>query len=237
VSDPKVRSGTSIATEKIRQDIIRCVLKPGEKLRIQALCERYAINASAIREALCRLVTDELVEAIDQRGFRVSEVSREDLLDLTQARITIESQALSKAIEIGDAEWESQVLAAYHRLSRCPPPPIDKAPGSSVSPWEVLHQRFHESLIAGCQSRWLISICRALYEKSERYRCLAEDYTRPLTRDGMGEHRQLMEAALSRNAQLACASLSEHFSRTTQIILDGYATLGHRIDPSERASA
>jgi GntR family carbon starvation induced transcriptional regulator len=234
LSDSASRSLTSIAAEKIRTDIVRCVLRPREKLRIQALCERYAINASAIREALCRLVTDELVEAIDQRGFRVARVSREDLLDLTQTRIAIESQALAKAIEIGDDEWESQVLAAYHRLSKCKPPPIDKTPGGSPGDWETLHRHFHEVLIAGCRSRWLLSICRALYEKSERYRCLAEDYTKPAQRDALGEHRELMDAALNRDAAAACARLAQHFTLTTQIILDGIDSAGSLLELNRR---
>jgi DNA-binding GntR family transcriptional regulator len=212
----------SIAIERIRLDIVRCVLKPGEKLRIQSLCDRYDINSSAIREALSRLVTEELVEAVDQRGFRVCQVSRTDLLDLTQTRIGIESLALTQAIELGSAEWESHVLAAYHRLSRCALPPVDKTPGSSTGTWEVLHRQFHETLISGCQSRWLLSICRALFEKSERYRCLADDYTKPSERDALVEHKALMDAALDRDVALACARLEEHFTRTTQIILAGH---------------
>lgn len=229
VNEPGPRSLTSIAVVKIRADVVRCVLKPGEKLRIQALCERYGVNASAIREALSRLVTDGLVEAVDQRGFRVSAVSREDLLDLTETRIGIESQALAKAIEIGDSDWEASVVAAYHRLSRSPLPPVDKAPGSTPSAWEILHRQFHETLLAGCGSRRLIDICRALYEKSERYRRLAEDYTEPRQRDLLTEHRALMEAALARDAALACRKLSVHFTMTTQIILD-------RIDASAGAA-
>lgn len=218
--EPGQRSLASIAAEKIRIDIVRGILKPGEKLRIQTLCERYGINASAIREALSRLVTDDLVEAVDQRGFRVYPISRQDLLDLTQTRIDIESQALTKAIERGDAEWEAQLLAAYHRLSKCAPPRLDTLHANAPGSWEVLHRQFHETLLLGCGSRWLISICRALHEKSDRYRSLSEGYTQPSQRDALAEHRQLLDAALIRNAALARSHLADHFTRTTQIILE-----------------
>ena len=221
VVDPEDgRNLASIVIERLRLDIVRCVFKPGEKLRIQALCERYGINASAIREALSRLVTEELVEAVDHRGYRASSVSRDDLIDLTQTRISIECLAMGQSIELGDAEWESQILAAYHRLSKCAPPPVDRSPGSPPAPWELLHRQFHESLIAGCRSRWLLSICRALFEKSERYRHIADGYTTPLQRDALGEHQQLMEAVLSRDAAAACLRLKDHFTETMQIILE-----------------
>jgi GntR family carbon starvation induced transcriptional regulator len=221
IGDPEDgRNLASIVIERLRLDIVRCVFKPGEKLRIQSLCERYGINASAIREALSRLVTEELVEAVDHRGYRASSVSRDDLIDLTRTRISIECLAMSQSIQVGDAEWESQVLAAYHRLSKCAPPPVDRSPGSPQAPWELLHRQFHESLLAGCGSRWLLSICRALFEKSERYRHIADGYTTPLQRDALGEHQQLMEAVLGRNAAAACSMLESHFTETMQIILE-----------------
>jgi GntR family carbon starvation induced transcriptional regulator len=213
------RNLTSIVIDRLRLDIVRCVFKPGEKLRIQSLCERYGTNASAIREALSRLVTEQLVVALDHRGYRASSVSRDDLLDLTETRISVECLAMERSIAIGDAEWESQVLAAYHRLSKCTLP-FEKSSGSIPAPWELLHRQFHEALISGCRSKWLLTICSALFEKSERYRHIANNYTSPLQRDSLAEHRELMEAALSRDAALACSRLKDHFNRTTQVILE-----------------
>ncbi|HEX5739329.1 MAG TPA: GntR family transcriptional regulator, partial [Hydrogenophaga sp.] len=56
------RSLTLRAFDQIRADIISARLRPAERLRIQALSERYRTGATAIREALSRLVTDGLVE-------------------------------------------------------------------------------------------------------------------------------------------------------------------------------
>ena len=112
------RSLTSLAYERLRDDILRGRLAPSERLRIQALSERYQIGATAIREALSRLTTDGLVEAEDQRGFTVASVSREELLDLTQTRIEIEQMALRMAVANGDVEWESHIVSSFHRLSR-----------------------------------------------------------------------------------------------------------------------
>src|SRR6188508_1422076 len=71
---------------QIRADIISCHLKPNEKLRVEALRERYGVGGSPIREALMRLETEGLVELEQNKGFRVSSVSREQLDDLTATR-------------------------------------------------------------------------------------------------------------------------------------------------------
>lgn len=215
------RNLASIAIDRLRADIVRGVLKPGEKLRIQLLSEKYAMNASAIREALSRLVTDDLVEAVDQRGFRVTRVSRQDLLDLTQARIDLDCLLLTRSIELGDVEWESKIVSALHRLTRCAPPSASPAVNPTQD-WGVLHQRFHEALISGGQSIWLFNFSRLLYVQSERYRNVAERLTSEQSRDAIEEHRDLAAAVLQRNAPLACARLKAHFALTTEIVLKAH---------------
>ena len=165
-SSPNARSLTTLAFERLRGDILCGVLRPEERLRIQALSERYGIGATAIREALSRLVPDGLVESQDQRGFFVAPVSRDDLIDLTQTRIEVEQMALRLAVERGDVEWESRLLSAFHRLSRADPP---TSPERAVV-WARTHEQFHEVLVAGCHSAWTLRLCRLLHEKSERYR-------------------------------------------------------------------
>jgi GntR family carbon starvation induced transcriptional regulator len=211
------KSLTSLAFERIRSDILNAHLRPAEKLRIQALSERYGIGATAVREALSRLVTDGLVESEDQRGFCVAPVSKEDLIDLTDTRIEIEGLALRKAIARGDLDWEAQILSSYHRLSRTPPPTTLE----NHLAWALAHRRFHESLVAQCGSSWLLRLCSMLYDKSERYRNLAEGRTKPGSRDTVNEHKALMKAvAMDRDADKAIRLLSEHFRKTAAISLE-----------------
>ena len=63
-----------------------------------------------------RLEAEGLVELEQNKGFRVSEVSRENLLDLMRTRIEIESIALRWSLEKGGVEWEANLLSAFHRL-------------------------------------------------------------------------------------------------------------------------
>lgn len=209
------KSLTTIAFERLHADILSGQLRPAERLRIQSLSERYDVGATAIREALSRLVTDGLVELEDQRGFCVAPVSREELLDLTQTRVEIESLALRHAIERGSLDWESNLLSGFHRLSKTPPPTSPELHAG----WAAVHRQFHESLVAGCDSPWTLRLCRLLYDKSERYRNLAEQHTEPKQRDTITEHRELMDAAMGRDAVLAARLLSAHFWETTEITL------------------
>ncbi|MBI5721676.1 MAG: FCD domain-containing protein [Burkholderiales bacterium] len=209
------RSLTSVAFERLRLAILGGELLPQERLRIQALSERYRVGATSIREALSRLVTEGLVDSEEQRGFRVTSVSRAELLDLTQTRTRVEQMALCLAIERGDIEWESRLLSRFHRLSRTPPP---TSPERDL-PWATAHRSFHEALLDGCASPWTMQLCRLLYDKSERYRNLAKQRMRDRCRDVDAEHRGLMDASMARDADAACRLLGDHFAETTEIIL------------------
>jgi len=211
------RSLTAVAFERLRVAILAGELLPQERLPIQALSERYQVGATAIREALSRLVTEGLVASEEQRGFRVTPISRLELLDLTQTRVRVEQIALRLAIERGDIEWESRLISSFHRLSRTLPP---TSPERAVQ-WAAAHGAFHEALIDGCGSPWTVRLCRLLQDKSERYRNLARQKMHDRGRDADAEHHSLMEAAMARDADMAGRLLGEHFTETTEIILAG----------------
>lgn len=215
---------TQGAYEALRADLLACRIPPGKKLKIQELCERFSVSLGAVREALSRLTAEGLVMAEPQRGFRAAPISAADLTDLTMVRIEIDSLCLRKAISLGDVNWEARLVAAAHRLARTPEyAPED--PARSNEEWVEAHAAFHLALIDGCASPWLIHLHSLLYAQSERYRRLSV----PLAasrRNVDREHRAIVNAAITRDAETATRLLAAHLEKTTQILLD--ATTGGR---------
>jgi DNA-binding GntR family transcriptional regulator len=106
------------ASTLIRRDIVMGNFAPNARLAIHALADRYAIGTTPLREALSRLCTAGFVVAIEQKGFRVSDLNRKDLEDLVLTRQSLETTALRLAIAKGDDKWEGQIVAALHRLEK-----------------------------------------------------------------------------------------------------------------------
>ena len=92
------RHPVSDVFHRLRDDIISCVLKPGEKLKFEILRTIYGVSFSTLREALSRLTSEGLVEVKGQHGFRVRPVSPKDLTDITDLRVMIEMEAIRLAI-------------------------------------------------------------------------------------------------------------------------------------------
>src|SRR6267154_4738042 len=95
-------SGSDTLSERaanlVEQDIIAGVHAPGARLGIVDLVQRYDIGATPLREGLSRLMSRGLIVGTGQRGFRVADISRDDLLDITLMRTAIEIEAIRLAI-------------------------------------------------------------------------------------------------------------------------------------------
>jgi DNA-binding GntR family transcriptional regulator len=206
------------AYAELRSELLACRFAPGEKLKIDDLCRRFAVGSSAVREALSRLASEGFVVSEPQRGFRVAPLSIEALRDLTNVRCNIEALCLHGAIEKGGIEWQSQVVAALHRLSHTPVW-ADKAARRYSDEYAKAHEIFHEVLAAGCDSPWLLHLRTMLFNHSERYRWFSGPFSK-VERDLDREHREIAEAALARDSKRAVALMNEHLQKTASVILD-----------------
>ncbi len=211
-------SMTSRVYTRMRADIISGNLEPARKLKIADLRRRYGAGASPIREALSLLTSDNLVERLDQRGFRVVKASTKEFEELLKTRIWLEETALRNSIENGDATWEDRVILSAYRLSRVPR--FEDSGGFVAnSEWEERHKRFHMTLLAACGSSILLKICGQLFDQNTRYRHLSAPSAYP-SRDINAEHGALCDAVLARNADTAVELLAEHYRRTSVFLHD-----------------
>ena len=210
---PKASTLNEHVYHSLREDILSGRLIAGTRLPFAQLHKRYEVGTSTLREALARLLSDNLVVGEGQKGFTVAPVSRDDLLDITQLRCTLEAGALRDAIAHGDHEWEASIVAALHRLSRFHQQRRDMPP-LLTEQGAHLHRLFHLGLLAGCRSKWQLRMIELLYDHSERYRRLSS-IRQSHDRDSDAEHRAIAEATLARDADRASALLVQHLERTT----------------------
>lgn len=211
------------AHRRLRRDIISGAIPAGQALRLEYLKDRYGISFSPLREALNRLHSERLVVATPSRGFRVAPFSEEEMWDVIETRIVIDCEALRRSLARGDDGWEARLVASFHALMLATGRQIADANESAGPHQEQLEERhhdFHRSLIAACGSRWLLDLSDQLYAQTERYRqpSLRDRNYWKLERDVAAEHRQLLDAAVARDAGLAAGLLSRHYRETGRTV-------------------
>lgn len=215
---------------RLATDILNGQLAPGSRLRLQALCDTYEVSMSPLREALACLAGRGLVIQDGQRGFRTAPASHDDLRDITETRIEVETTALRLSIEHGDDAWEAGILAAHHRLSRrarCGDLLVDEV-------WEELHRGYHLAQIAACRLPRLLEFCSVLHDHCDRYRRLAVLHAgrHPQLKSS---HSAIVKATLARDAGRAQTLLSAHIRESTNQFIqlfgpDGLRRLDHPAD-------
>lgn len=222
---PESGSLTAEAYNNIRADILSCRLQPGQKMIIADLCQSMGFSLGAVREALAKLTSEGLVEAEPRRGFRVTPITEAELRDITSVRATIESLCLENALKNGDIKWEANIVATEFELSKhklqdaTDPQRVSEA-------WAETHRRFHEALVAACDSPWLLRLREILYVQSERYRRVSVPLDRA-KRDVAAEHKVIADAAIARDVDKACAAIRDHLEKTTRILIEADVVKQH----------
>lgn len=205
---PAAASGTvgEQVWARLREDILSGVLPPGRRLRLDTLKADYGVGVSTLREVLNRLATERLVVAEGQRGFETAPISREDLTEIAELRLLVETHALAASFRTGAVDWEARVVAAYHRLSLLEER-MESGDLSVAQTWKRYDWEFHQALIAACGSPTLMQLHGTVFDKYLRYQRIALSF-----RGGVAarEHKLLLECALKRDADGARRILAEH---------------------------
>ena len=195
--------------QSIKRDIIFGDLAPASKLKLETLRKNYNASMSTLRETLNRLASEGFVDALDQRGFFVTPVSKEDLMEVANLRVLLECHALELSIDNGDTDWEGNLVSAHHKLSSMEQKMLS-GDDSQKEDWKRYDWEFHLALIEACGSRNLISLHSVLYDKYLRYQMLMLTHR---GQEAADEHKQMLEAALDRNVEAATKTLTVHIEK------------------------
>jgi DNA-binding GntR family transcriptional regulator len=191
---------------RLRSDIISGRLAPSQKLRLDALKESYGVSISTLRELLSRLTSEGLIVSESAKGFEVAPISADNLRELANLRLLLESHALKRSFAAGDMEWEARVVAAYHKLSTME---ARMFAGDRAGP-EVLKRydaEFHQALISACGSRTLLEAHAGINDKYIRYLMIAVIFRGDIA---ASEHKELLDCALKRDVSRAQNILVRH---------------------------
>lgn len=201
---------------RLHADIIFGRLAPGQRLRLERLRDDYQTSISTLREVLNRLASEGLILVESQRGFEVAPVSVEDLRDIADMRILLECSAIRQSFASGDLDWEAQVVAAHHKLGRLESRMLtgDRA---GTEAWKQYDREFHVALISACGSRELLATHERIFDRFLRYQILLVMFRGQVAAD---EHRNLLTAALARDADTAENILTRHIAACINYTVD-----------------
>ncbi|MCG2623055.1 GntR family transcriptional regulator [Arthrobacter sp. I2-34] len=229
-------SRVSQAIAAIRHDILVGIWKPGERLPLVPLAKKYDTSTTVVRESLMQMSSKYLVANEANHGFSVPYLSIGNLADLNRVRCHCEDLALRMSFERGDLMWESDVVAAHHRLQQTPRWGAGDHRGISDA-WLEGAKDFHRTLISACGVTILTDLADALEDATSLYRLWSRESADTVTRNLADEHDGIVQAVVAKDADRAVGLLRRHYEASVKLILDaGLLPEAERPEPRRAAA-
>ena len=137
-----------------------------------------------------------------RRGFEVAPVSVDNLKELAELRLLLETHAMGVSFANADVEWEGRVVSAHHKLASTDR--LMETGLGELEQWKRYDGEFHQALISNCGSRTLMETHALVFDKYFRYQMVAFSYRGS---EPAEQHKALLEAALKRDADAGVATL------------------------------
>lgn len=203
------RSTSGAVVDALRVEIIQGKLKPGERLRQDAVASRFGVSQTVVREAFKDLIRECFLACEPRRGVSVATMSAAEAEEMTRLRSLIEPQALAWAIpRLGAVQFE----VAERVLKE-----LDDE--KSVDRIILLNARFHRGLYAAADRARTLTMVETLRLGFERYLRYTWEFTSHRDRSQQ-EHWELLAMCKQGDVANACKLLTQHISATGDLLVE-----------------
>lgn len=194
--------------QNIRSDILSGTFRDREELREAALAKTYGVSRTPVREAICQLALEGLVDTIPNRGAYVHSIHGKDVKDVYAIRSLLEGLAARWAVEnITDEQIEAMeevlYMSEYYRKKEL---------------WEQVYicdNKFHDLMYAASGSHLLEHMLRTFHEYVQQVRKSAlQDEKR--AKSSFEEHAAILEAIKNRKADAAADLAKQHINNAVE---------------------
>lgn len=195
----------------LRDAIVSGELDPETPLVEARIAQWIGVSRTPVREALRRLESEGLVQRID-RSLHVRNRSPEEIFEIYNVRILLESAAAEAAAEGHSAGDRATIATALKRMEEAPS-------DTSAERMAELNVEFHAAVWKAGHNDTLLDLLDRLRIRLQRYR-FTTYARRARWEPALDEHRQLAEAIFARDAPTAAAVTERHLIEARDLRLE-----------------
>lgn len=203
------RTAQQLAYEVVRREILRGNLTPGTRLTQGEIAARLSLSTTPVREALRRLASEDLVRIDAHRGAIVRGVDKEELREIYEIRLLLEPLAMRKAAVRITEEDLDRAERLWDQMNDT----------RDLGHWAETNREFHAVFAAAAASPTLIRIVGSLRDSATNYVRWLSVADPGLPARANREHRLLLDACRSRDADRAATVEMEHLVSTFEAMM------------------
>lgn len=189
--------------QSLRERIVRYEFLPGERLYENVIASSYGVSRTPVRESLQRLEQIRLLARDGRNGYVVRPFDLEEMDELYEARIALEELSVRRVASRLTPRRLKRLRAVWASF------PEQGDPSDALAADEM----FHEALAEAGGNRVLLEFLKTVNERIHVMRRI--DFTAPdRWRATRREHREIIEALASEDAEHAVELMREHILRS-----------------------
>jgi DNA-binding GntR family transcriptional regulator len=186
--------------ENLKDEIVEGKRKPGERIIIPEVAQKYNVSGMPVREALNRLHQEGLVEVIPHVGARVAPFDMEKFKEIMMIRNTLEALAAKVNTPFIDQETKVRLEQLHDEMKRC-------AEMGEFVRYSKLNKEFHHTIYSSGPYPLLSDMIVSLWSRSEFSRNIFGKFPERVE-VSLGQHARILEAIKNSDAervqQLVC---------------------------------
>jgi len=202
----------------LKEEIITCTLRSGERICKATLSERLGIGMTPTRDALRQLALEGFVEAVPRYGYIVTPITIASIAEVFELRLILEEASARLAAERAtDEDLLALKRGANFRY-------VHKKKGSYIK-FLNRNSEFHLAIAKTTGNVRLVDSLAKLLDEMTRIFHLGLD-VRDSAEEMRTEHLALAKSLLDRDAERAVGHVQHQLNNSQQRIIDA---LGHSI--------
>ena len=213
-TSPDRLTASEFVAETLRREILRGELPPGQPLLQDHIAARFAVSQSSVREALRRLESLALVASVRNRGTFVATLTIAQVEEMYEIRLALELIALRHKF----TQLTQEALGEAEALLE----DMEKDPETAFFLGET-HKKYHAVFYDNADRKLGKDILQNIYGNLTR---LWVDFIRKkpsMARRYEGrsrqQHRDLLDAAQSRDLARAESVLTQHINDARELLV------------------
>lgn len=185
-------------------------LRPGTVYSAPALAARYGVSATPVREAMLELAREGLVEAVRNKGFRITRITERDLDESAEIRSLIEIPTVGRVTELAAPEQLRALRPAAEET-------VTAAREHDLPSYLEADSRFHLGLLALAGNEHLVRVVSELRKRTLLFGLAGPERNGGLLVASAQQHIALLDIMLGGDAAAAREHMREHLAHARSL--------------------
>ncbi|HOA81551.1 MAG TPA: GntR family transcriptional regulator [Defluviitaleaceae bacterium] len=190
------------AYHKIREKLISNEIKPGERIWEEEIATELEISRTPVREAINRLVAEELVENRPRKGVFAAEISKEELRKMLSVRTVLESLSVSQCCKLITDEEIDELKKLYESYKK----KMEKCEYEKASQLDSQIHRFIAKISRNKRLETYINDIQDIFAYARPHNV---KWTKEKINRSLEDHKKLIEAICNRDENSAIKIVKE----------------------------